>query len=269
MATSSVVLTPQTFILETVERDRILLEQLSQVKFIARRIHDRLPQHVELDDLINAGVIGLMDAMKKYDPAKQVMFKSYAQFRIRGAILDSLREMDWSPRILRRKARRIEEAHRKLASELGRSATEQEVAAELGIPLHEFQVLLGELRGLDLGSIQADSEEDGPEEELNDYIPDNRQEDAFSLCAKSETKAILTKAIGELAERDRQVLALYYFEELTMKEIGVVLGVLESRVSQMHTSAVIQLRSKLQSIAPVGAKMDVKKSSRKANKIVA
>jgi RNA polymerase sigma factor for flagellar operon FliA len=269
MATSSATLTPQTSILDATERDRILLEQLPQVKFIARRIHDRLPQHVELDDLINAGVIGLMDAMKKYDPAKQVMFKSYAQFRIRGAILDSLREMDWSPRILRRKARRIEEAHRKLASELGRSATEQEVAAELGIPLHEYQVLLGELRGLDLGSIQADSEEDGPEEELNDYIPDDRQEDAFSLCMKSEMKAILTKAIGELGERDRQVLALYYFEELTMKEIGVVLGVVESRVSQMHTSALIQLRSKLQGVAPVGAKLAVKKSGRKQDKNVA
>lgn len=247
MATANVVHTPEqaNSNLDTAERERVLLEQLPQVKFIARRIHDRLPKHVELDDLVNAGVIGLMDAMKKYDPKKQVMFKSYAQFRIRGAILDSLRELDWSPRILRKKARRIEEAHRKLASLLGRSATEQEVAAELGMQLNEYQVLLGELRGLDLESIQAGSEEDAPEEELNDYIPDNKQEDAFSLCLKSEMKSHLTKAIGELGERDRQVLALYYFEELTMKEIGAVMGVVESRVSQMHTSAVIQLRAKL------------------------
>ncbi|MCU1305560.1 MAG: fliA [Acidobacteriaceae bacterium] len=245
MATASILLTPQVQNIEAAERESVLLEQLPQVKFIARRIHDRLPKHVELDDLINAGVIGLIDAMKKYDPAKKVLFKSYAQFRIRGAILDSLREMDWSPRILRKKARRIEEAHRKLSSELGRGATEQEIATELGMQLNEYQVLLGELRGLNLESIQGDSEEDGAEEELNDHIPDDRQEDAFSLCLKSERKALLTKAIGELGERDRQVLALYYFEELTMKEIGVVMGVVESRVSQMHTSAVIQLRAKL------------------------
>jgi RNA polymerase sigma factor for flagellar operon FliA len=245
MATASVIRTPQRQEIEATERERVLLEQLPQVKFIARRIHDRLPQHVELDDLVNAGVIGLMDALKKYDPAKKVLFKSYAQFRIRGAILDSLREMDWSPRILRKKARRIEEAHRKLSAELGRGATEQEVANEMGMQLNNYQILLGELRGLNLESIQGDSEEDGAEEELNDHIPDDRQEDAFSLCLKSEQKALLTKAIGELGERDRQVLALYYFEELTMKEIGVVMGVVESRVSQMHTSAVIQLRAKL------------------------
>lgn len=244
MATAN-ILTPSTTETASTERDRILLEQLPQVKFIARRIHDRLPKHVELDDLVNAGVIGLMDAMKKYDPAKQVMFKSYAQFRIRGAILDSLREMDWSPRILRKKARTIEEAHRKLSSELGRSATEQEMAVELGMSLNDYQVLLGELRGLDLESIQGDSDADEQQEELNDYIPDTKQEDALTLCMKSEMKAALTKAIGELGERDRQVLALYYFEELTMKEIGAIMGVVESRVSQMHTSAVIQLRAKL------------------------
>src|SRR5438105_3471771 len=145
MATLSI--TPQQSTLEA-ERERVLLEQMPQVKFIARRIHDRLPQQVELDDLISAGVIGLMDAMKKYNPAKNVQFKSYAQFRIRGAILDSLRELDWGPRVLRRRARAIQEAHRKLAAELGRSATEQEVAAELGMQLHDYQILLGELRGL-------------------------------------------------------------------------------------------------------------------------
>jgi RNA polymerase sigma factor for flagellar operon FliA len=261
MATA--ITAPQVFKIDAAERERILLEQLPQVKFIARRIHDRLPQHVEVDDLVNAGVIGLIDAMKKYDPAKNVMFKSYAQFRIRGAILDSLREMDWSPRILRKKARRIEEAHRKLALELGRAATEQEMADELCMQLNDYQVLLGELRGLDLNSIQADLDEDGAEEELNDYIPDDKQEDPFSLCMKSEMKAMLAKAIGELGERDRQVLALYYFEELTMKEIGVVMGVVESRVSQIHTSAVIQLRAKLKSVAPAGACLNKKKSNRR------
>jgi RNA polymerase sigma factor for flagellar operon FliA len=247
MATLSI--TPQGNTSIEAERERVLLEQLPQVKFIARRIHDRLPQHVELDDLISAGVIGLMDAMKKYDPAKNVQFKSYAQFRIRGAILDSLRELDWGPRALRRRARAIQEAHRKLSLELGRAATEQEIAAELGMQLADYQKLLGELRGLDLGSIQQESEEDGVEE-LSERIPDDKQEDAFQLLLKSETKEALTKAIGELAERDRQVLALYYFEELTMKEIGAIMGVVESRVSQIHTSAIVQLRAKLGTIAP-------------------
>jgi len=252
MATISVL--PQGTTSIEAERERVVLEQLPQVRFIARRIHDRLPQQVELDDLISAGVIGLMDAMKKYDPAKNVQFKSYAQFRIRGAILDSLRELDWGPRLLRRRARAIQEAHRKLSLEFGRAATENEVAAELGMQLHDYQVLLGELRGLDLGSIQQESEDESGMEELSERIPDDRQEDAFTLLLKSETKERLAKTIGELAERDRQVLALYYFEELTMKEIGAVLGVVESRVSQIHTSAIIQLRAKLQAVAPAKAK---------------
>lgn len=247
MATLSI--TPRIANIEA-ERERVLLEQMPQVKFIARRIHDRLPQHVELDDLISAGVIGLMDAMKKYDPAKNVQFKSYAQFRIRGAILDSLRELDWGPRALRRRARAIQEAHRKLAAELGRAATEPEVAAELGMHSHDYQVLLGELRGLDLGSIHPESDDENGTEELTDRLPDDKQEDAFQLLLKSETKATLTAAISELNERERQVLALYYFEELTMKEIGGIMGVVESRVSQIHTSAVIQLRVKLQVLAP-------------------
>src|SRR4051812_2822761 len=180
MATLSI--TPQGTSVEA-ERELVLLEQMPQVKFIARRIHDRLPQQVEIDDLISAGVIGLMDAMKKYDPAKNVQFKSYAQFRIRGAILDSLRELDWVPRVLRRRARAIQEAHSKLSLELGREATEQEIAADLGMKLSDYQVLLGDLRGLDLGSIQQESE--GEEmEELSERLPDDKQEDAFALLLK-------------------------------------------------------------------------------------
>jgi RNA polymerase sigma factor for flagellar operon FliA len=261
MATLSIL--PQGLNNIETERERVLLEQLPQVKFIARRIHDRLPQHVELDDLVSAGVIGLMDAMKKYDPAKNVQFKSYAQFRIRGAILDSLRELDWGPRVLRRRARAIQEAHRKLSLELGRTATETEIAAELGMQLNDYQKLLGELRGLDLGSIQQESDEESGMEELSERIPDDKQEDAFALLLKSETKEVLTKAIGELSERDRQVLALYYFEELTMKEIGAVMGVVESRVSQIHTSAIIQLRAKLQALAP--AKTKIQPRSKRAS----
>src|SRR5437588_2527904 len=139
------------------EREKILLEQLPQVRFIARRIHERLPRHVPLEDLVHAGVLGLMDALNKYDGAKHVQFSSYAKFRIRGAILDSLRELDWSPRELRRKARRLQEAHSSLSGVLGRSPTEPELAAELGMDLHNFQALLTDLDGLEIGSLRGTS----------------------------------------------------------------------------------------------------------------
>src|SRR6202142_4375103 len=131
------------------ERERLLMEQLPQVRYIARRIHERLPRHVPLEDLVHAGVVGLIDALHKFDRGKQVQFGSYAKFRIRGAILDSLREMDWSPRDLRRKARRLEEAHNTLRSTLGHSPSEIELAAELGISLPELQKLLGEISSLE------------------------------------------------------------------------------------------------------------------------
>src|ERR1019366_1218818 len=131
---------------DPMERERLLLEHLPQVKYIARRIHNRLPAHVPLEDLIHAGVVGLIDAVGKFDPSKNVQLKSYANFRIRGAILDSLREMDWSPRHLRRQARRIDEAHRDLKLRLGRAASEPELAVELGMNLEVFQHLLGGLR---------------------------------------------------------------------------------------------------------------------------
>src|SRR5271165_3255358 len=132
------------------DSDRLLLEQLPQVKYIARRIHERLPQHVPFDDLLHAGIVGLMDAVHKFDPSKNVRFSSYAKFRIRGAILDSLRDMDWSPRDLRRKARRLEAAMQKLQTELGRSASEPELAQAMGMRLDDFQHMLNEIRGLEV-----------------------------------------------------------------------------------------------------------------------
>src|SRR6266702_6143456 len=140
-------------------RNRILMEQMSQVRYIARHIHDRLPQHVPIEDLVHAGVLGLIDALTKYDEARQVQFKTYAKFRIRGAILDSLRELDWSPRDLRRKARQIEQAAERVGHALGRSATEQEIADELGLTLENLQHLLGDLEGLDLGSFHIENKD--------------------------------------------------------------------------------------------------------------
>jgi len=235
------------------ERDRILLEQLPQVRYLARRIHERLPRHVPFEDLVHAGVIGLIDALNKFDRSKHVQFGSYAKFRIRGAILDSLREMDWGPRELRRKARRIEEAHRKLSLELSRAPTENEMAAELHLPLKEFQHLLGELDSLEVGSLRIESPWDGKEEDLCDYLPNAPEDTPFFRCLRSEMKELLGRVIAELPEKEQQVLALYYFEELTMKEVGAVLGIGESRVSQIHSLAVVRLRSRLEQMMGPGA----------------
>jgi RNA polymerase sigma factor for flagellar operon FliA len=230
------------------ERDRILMEQLPQVRFLARRIHERLPRHVPLEDMVHAGVIGLIDALNKFDHSKQVQFASYAKFRIRGAILDSLREMDWGPRELRRKARRVEEAQRKLSLDLSRAPTEVEVAAELHLELREFQRLLTELDGLEVGSLHLESPWDGKEEDLCDYLPNAPEDTPFFRCMRSEMKELLARAIADLPEKEQQVLALYYFEELTMKEVGAVLGIGESRVSQIHSLAVVRLRAGLEEL---------------------
>ena len=223
------------------DRDRLLMEHLPTVRYIARRIHERLPQHVELDDLISAGIVGLMDAFAKFDHGKKVQFKSYAQFRIRGAILDSLRTLDWSPRELRRKGRAVEEAIRAVTQRLGRAPMEQEIAEEMKLGLEEYQHLLGELKGLEIGSLHMERSEDSGDDELA-YIPGSPEEDPLFRCLQGEMKQRLIDAIDELPEKERLVLTLYYYEELTMKEIGLTLGVVESRVSQIHSSAVLRLR---------------------------
>jgi RNA polymerase sigma factor for flagellar operon FliA len=230
--------------LNAAERERLLIEQLPQVKYIAKRIHDRLPPHVLLEDLVHAGILGLIEAIQRFDPARHVELKSYAKHRIHGAILDSLREFDWSPRPLRRKARRIEEAHQKLRARLGSAPSESQLAEELNMSLDEFQRLLGELRGLDLRSLQSETVEDSPERAAS-RGPAARAEDPFALCLRSEMSDLLARAIDELPERERQLLALYYFEELTMKEAGEVLGIGEARVSQLHSAAIVRLRVRM------------------------
>lgn len=225
--------------------NQLLLEQLPQVKYIARRIHERLPQHVPFEDLLNAGIVGLIDAMHKYDASKNVRFASYAKFRIRGAILDSLRDMDWSPRDLRRKARRLEATMQKLQTEMGHSASEPELAQAMDMTLEAFQHMLDEIRGLEVGSLQIESLEDGRETDLGETIPGPPDQDPLSLCLQGERREMLAAAVAELPEREQQVLSLYYQEDLTMKEVGAVLGVGESRVSQIHSMAVARLRAVL------------------------
>ncbi len=234
------------------EQERILLEHLPIVRFLARRIHERLPQHVDIEDLVSAGVVGLMDAFSKFDPTKKVQFRSYAQFRIRGAILDSLRTLDWSPRELRRKGRAVEEAIRVLTQRFHRAPAEPEIAVEMSLSLEEYQQLLGDLKGLEIGTLHMERNEDSGEEELA-YIPGSPEDDPLFRCLKGELKDRLSEAIANLPDRERLVMTLYYYEEMTMREIGLALGVVESRVSQVHASAVVHLRSALKDLSARGA----------------
>jgi len=235
----------------TPEEERVLIEHLPIVRFLARRIHERLPQHVDIDDLFSAGVVGLMDAFAKFDATKKVQFRSYAQFRIRGAILDSLRTLDWSPRELRRKGRAVEQAIRTLTARLGRAPFETEVAEAMGVGLEVYQQLLGDLKGLEIGTLHLERNEDSGEEELA-YIPGRPDEDPLFRCLRGEMEGRLTSAIQDLPERERLVMTLYYYEEMTMREIGLALGVVESRVSQIHASAVLHLRSALSDLSSRG-----------------
>ncbi|HEX6495195.1 MAG TPA: FliA/WhiG family RNA polymerase sigma factor [Acidobacteriaceae bacterium] len=221
--------------------EEVLREHLPMVRFLALRIRERLPQQVEMEDLISAGVVGLMDAMQKFDPEKKVQFRTYAQFRVRGAMLDSLRALDWGPRDLRRKGRAVDEAIRSLSARLGKAPTESEVAKEMGLDLNAYQQLLGELSGLELGSLNATPGEDAGVEALA-LLPAGPEDDPFLQCQSNEMRRLLAQAIEDLPERERTVLTLYYYEELTMREVGATLGVVESRVSQLHSSAMARLR---------------------------
>jgi RNA polymerase sigma factor FliA len=227
----------------TADQDALVVEHLPSVRFIARRIHERLPQHVPIEDLFSAGVIGLMDACRKFDSTKQAKFSTYAQFRIRGAILDNLRALDWSPRELRSKGRSVEQAIQTLTARLNRAPQEEEISRELEIDLADYHHLLGELRNLEIGSLHEKRWEDSGEEEL-DYLSSAPEDDPLFRCLHGEMRRRLTAAIETLPERERLLMTLYYYEELTMKEIAVVLDVTPARASRLHASAVLRLRAK-------------------------
>lgn len=234
--------------IQAVDREKLVEEMLVQVKYIARRIHERLPQHVPFDDLVQAGMVGLLDAAQKFDPTKNAQLKTYAKFRIRGAILDSLRDCDWGPRDLRRQARQVEEVQTKLRNQFGRAPTEEEIAKELGLDLAEYYELLGTLHGMTLGSLEDSTDHDDAHDELCTYVPYAPEQDPFFLCASSEMKDILQKALGDLPKKEKEVLILYYYEELTLREVGEILGVVESRVSQLRSAALTRLRSRMQDL---------------------
>jgi len=231
-------------------------KEFALLEYLMRNAGRRITRAMIIEHVWNLSFdtcTNVVDVYVNYDHSKHVQFGSYAKFRIRGAIMDSLREMDWSPRDLRRKARRLEEANNSLRSALGRNPSESELAAELGIDLHGLQMLLGEIDGLEVGSLRVQSPRDGKEEDLCEYLPDDPEKTPLLLCLRSEMKDLLTRAIEELPEKERQVLALYYYEELTMKEVGAVLGVGESRVSQIHSMAVVRLRARLAELTAVRA----------------
>jgi RNA polymerase sigma factor for flagellar operon FliA len=233
----------------TAERDTLINETLPLIKHIAHRVATKLPSNIEIRDLINAGVLGLLDAIDKFEPERNVKFKTYAEVRIRGAILDSLRNLDWAPRSLRKKSKDLERAYAEISQKLGRPATDEEVSEAMGEDLEHFHALVDQLHGLTIGSFENISDGEDGDSFLN-YYPDDGTNDPYAKFETNEVTRLLVGAIDELPEKERLVLSLYYYEEFTMKEIGALLGVNESRVSQLHTKAMLRLRGRLGKMMP-------------------
>ena len=226
-------------------RDRVVLEHLALVRAIAVRVHENLPVHVDLDDLVHAGILGLFDAASKFNPDKQVVFSSYAKHRIKGAILDSLRQLDWASRDLRRRHKQVEAVTRELASELQRNPTEAEIANKLGVAVDRWRQMMLDLRnvGLISASTRTNEQDDLPAPDF----PSKPETQPDNMCAREQLRSALGVAMKTLPERYQKVVMLYYTNEMTMKEIGGVLGINESRVSQIHKSALEKMQVVLQS----------------------
>jgi len=229
-------------------RDKLVVEYAPLIKFIAQKIAARLPTNIEVDDLISSGVIGFMDAIEKYDSSRDNKFKTYAEFRIRGAILDELRAQDWAPRSVREKAKVLERAYLRIEQARGRSATDEEVCLELGISQNEYHEMLNQVRSVSLLSfddIATFSKAD--KRALHGYTDqaNSRAPNPYSEVNTALVKRMVADVIKDLPEKQRLVLTLYYYEDLNLKEIGRVLDVTESRVSQLHTQAILRLKSKL------------------------
>ena len=230
---------------KNVKRDRIVLEHLPLVKSIALRVHENLPVHVDLDDLIHAGVIGLFDAASKFDGDKNVAFSAYAKHRIKGAILDSLRQLDWASRDLRRRHKQLEAVTRELSLVLQRAPTEAEIAGKLGIEIDRWRQMMIEMRNVGLVSASARNAEN--EDLPAPDFPTNPATHPDNMCAHEEMRTVLGLAMKTLPERYKKVVVMYYTNEMTMKEIGGLLGINESRVSQIHKSALEKMQVSLQS----------------------
>lgn len=232
-------LTPQ-------QKDKLIMEYAPLIKFIAQKIAVRLPSNIELDDLISSGVIGLMDAIEKYDPTRDNKFKTYAEFRIRGSILDELRAQDWVPRSVRDKSKMLDRTFVNLEAELGRSPTDEEVCEKLDITIEEFHDLVNQVRPVSVLSIDdAATFSNVDKKSILNLLEGCKLNNPFNQLNLKSVKEVVTKSIEDLPERQRLVLSLYYYEDLNLKEIGKILRVTESRVSQLHAQAITRLRAKL------------------------
>jgi len=229
-------------------KHQLIAEYLPYVKRIVYKLAAHLPPNVEIEDLLSAGVVGLIEAIERYDPERDNKFITYAIFRIKGAILSELRALDFLPRTLRKRARELEDAHIKLEQRLGREVNDEEVAEELGLELEEYYQIkrIAGLSFISLEDIGFSSKEE--KDNLRSYLI-SQNTDSLTLSKIKEAEDCLAKAIDELAEKEKLVISLYYWEDLTMKEIGKVLDITESRVSQLHSQAVRKLKKKLQSLA--------------------
>jgi RNA polymerase sigma factor for flagellar operon FliA len=234
-------------------QEQMVLQYAPLIKYIASRLALRLPSHISQDDLVSSGIIGLMDAIQKFDPSKNINFKTYAEFRIKGAMLDELRSLDWTPRSVRKKSHLVENAYAQLQKSLGRPAEAEEVAQLLGLDLEEFHQLLDETKAVSLVALEGRKIGGGPlglaESDLPEILPDKTVRDSFLEVHFAELQEVMVQAIESLPDKEKLLISLYYYEELTMKEIGEIMGYTESRISQLHTQAVYRLRHKLREYA--------------------
>jgi len=235
---------------DTASRDALIEEYAPLVRYIAERLCVRLPAFVDNEDLVGTGMLGLMDAIEKFVPDRGVKFRTYAEFRIRGAMLDYLRRQDWATRSLRRKEKELSRAARELEQELHRPATHEEIAKRLNVSTEQLNDLLFKAKGLSLLSLNR-PQGDGPgeeERELAESIPDETTRGPYEMLEKQEVRDLLSDHIHALPEKERLVVTMYYFQDLTMKEVGKSLGVTESRVSQLHSSAILRLKGRLEPV---------------------
>jgi RNA polymerase sigma factor for flagellar operon FliA len=237
---------------DTATRERLILHYAPLVKYVAGRVGVGLPPNIEQADLVSYGIFGLIDAIEKFDINRSIKFETYAISRIRGAIIDELRAIDWIPRSVRYKAREVERAYAALEGELRRTPTEPEVAERLGIGLDDLHQIFSQVSYVNvvaLDELLTVGGEKGDKLSLVDTLEDTKAEDPVTAFENEETKFLLARAIDQLPEREKIVVTLYYYEGLTLAEIGRVLGVTESRICQMHTKAVLQLRAKLAEVS--------------------
>jgi RNA polymerase sigma factor for flagellar operon FliA len=235
---------------DTSIRDFFIKQYAPLVKYVAGKVAIGMPHNVEFDDLVGFGVFGLFDAIEKFDPAKHVKFKTYAVTRIRGSIFDELRSIDWVPRSVRQKSREVEDTIRSLESRLGRAATDEEIAKAMSMDVEEFQALILKISSTSILSLNDVwySGEDDDQISIVESIESPLSLNPDTIVEREEIKRVIVEAISELPDKEKKVLILYYYEDLTLKEIGHVLGVTESRISQLHTKAIMRLRSKLTNV---------------------